>query len=158
MPYTDPKRAKEYRAQYWSKNKKRLSKINGERIRHWRASHPEEYHQQKKDYYARHKIEGKAYFLKHKYGLTLEALDKLFFDQKGLCAICKKSNKRLTVDHCHTTGKVRGLLCDSCNGALGRLGDDIEGLERAIQYLKGTMIPKEDHGQDSVRGALHRVA
>lgn len=64
--------------------------------------------------------------------------------QGGVCAICKKperhrSNgpkvKRLAVDHDHTTGEVRGLLCNNCNRALGLFGDDVTALQAAIDYL-----------------------
>ena len=77
-----------------------------------------------------------------------QALDKfeaLNSAQKGLCAICDHPESRLDsqgnrrdlhVDHNHTTGVVRGLLCNSCNRGLGLLNDTIEGLTRAIDYLK----------------------
>ena len=83
--------------------------------------------------------------LRQKYGLTLEDYDKMMEAQNGKCKICGSSetkNKRyefLPVDHCHTTGKVRGLLCDFCNVGLGRFEDDIERLENAIKYLKGEL-------------------
>ena len=56
------------------------------------------------------------------------------------CAICSSTDKGkgkqfFCVDHCHTTGKVRGLLCAPCNKALGQLGDTEEALQRALDYL-----------------------
>ncbi len=75
------------------------------------------------------------------YRLTLEEYDKLAAQQKGLCALCgnppatEGRHTRLQVDHCHKTGRIRGLLCNSCNNALGRLGDSVEGLQRAVDYL-----------------------
>lgn len=62
----------------------------------------------------------------------------LFDKQNGICAICGSppSDKRLAVDHCHTTGKIRGLLCSSCNCALGLFKDNTELLDRAAGYLK----------------------
>ncbi len=57
------------------------------------------------------------------------------FDQDRRCAICKQS-KPLEIDHCHTTGKVRGLLCSNCNKVLGMVGDKIETLKEAIRYLE----------------------
>lgn len=77
------------------------------------------------------------------YGITLEDYDRMLQDQNGRCAICCSSNHKgaartshWCVDHCHSTGKVRGLLCHACNRALGNFGDSIESLERAILYLK----------------------
>lgn len=51
------------------------------------------------------------------------------------CGICG-STKDICVDHCHTTGRVRGALCRACNAAIGALGDTIEGLMRAVRYLE----------------------
>jgi len=56
--------------------------------------------------------------------------------QNGKCAICDLEKSPLCLDHCHTTGKVRGLLCRNCNGVLGRFGDDIKRFETAALYLK----------------------
>jgi len=53
------------------------------------------------------------------------------------CECCGKTNRRaLALDHCHATGEFRGWLCDSCNMGLGKLGDTVEALERALAYLK----------------------
>ena len=78
--------------------------------------------------------------LKRMYGITLEEHTKMFENQNGVCAICRKSGdgkwKKLCVDHCHTTGKVRGLLCKRCNIALGEVGDNIQTLQSMIEYLQ----------------------
>ena len=80
--------------------------------------------------------------LKRAYGIDSAEYDALLEKQGGCCAICKssdpKSPKRVNhwyVDHCHTTGKVRGLLCNACNRALGNFQDDVEILQNAIHYL-----------------------
>lgn len=73
------------------------------------------------------------------YGITLEQYNELLAKQKGICAICKEpspNGKRLCVDHCHKTGKVRGLLCDICNKGVGHFRDNSEYLRAAINYLK----------------------
>jgi len=74
------------------------------------------------------------------YGMTEQDYDNLFENQKGCCAICKKPQEKLSkslfVDHCHETGKVRGLLCHHCNSGIGYLQDNITLLESAIQYLQ----------------------
>ncbi len=76
-----------------------------------------------------------------KYGIDLSTYDRMFKEQDGVCKICslpQKSNRneRLAVDHCHETGKVRGLLCDSCNRGIGLLKDDYRIIERAASYLR----------------------
>lgn len=58
-------------------------------------------------------------------------------DRDGRCDICMtKPSAALCVDHDHVTGEVRGLLCGSCNRALGLLGDNLEGVMRAVKYLR----------------------
>lgn len=76
-----------------------------------------------------------------KYGITLEEYEKLIEDQKGLCPICQKELKPFTkhgasVDHCHKTLRVRGVLCNKCNSLLGFISDNTDSLQRAIEYLR----------------------
>jgi hypothetical protein len=71
-----------------------------------------------------------------KYGIDESELAQMFAAADGRCNLCDKTS-RLNIDHCHDTGKVRGLLCTSCNTALGKLGDRVEDLRRAIRYLEG---------------------
>ena len=61
--------------------------------------------------------------------------------QDGRCAICGAVSGRLFVDHCHTTGNVRGLLCVACNNALGQFRDSVSALRRAIDYLEQSRKP-----------------
>jgi hypothetical protein len=72
-----------------------------------------------------------------KYGLGIHDYDVLRQRQDNRCAICQRE-RSLVVDHDHVTGKVRGLLCDPCNWALGHMEDDRERLRRAIEYLGRT--------------------
>jgi hypothetical protein len=74
-----------------------------------------------------------------RYGITPDDYDRMHREQGGVCAICKTAGirKRLNVDHCHRTKKVRGLLCDNCNHGLGKFKDDVELLAVAQQYLSG---------------------
>ena len=62
---------------------------------------------------------------------------KMLEEQNYVCAICKGSDvgKRLAVDHCHSSGKVRGLLCQKCNMGLGHFEDSIYYLKEAVKYL-----------------------
>lgn len=76
--------------------------------------------------------------LVRKYGVTLADYDAMFASQGGKCAICGRVQVRaLDVDHCHVTGKVRGLLCTNCNRMIGHAGDSAECLEAAAVYLRG---------------------
>lgn len=78
-------------------------------------------------------------FDKFKYGLEPEQKQSMINQQNNCCAICgyvfgqKKGDMK--VDHCHTSGNVRGLLCDLCNRGIGMLKDNVENLQNAIQYL-----------------------
>ena len=96
--------------------------------------------------------DGRAYYKKNKdvyaarhlrnylsrLGLSLKQYEDLLKEQEGKCAICRRhpTRTRLAVDHCHKTGRVRGLLCNNCNTGLGLLGDQEESVERALSYLK----------------------
>lgn len=90
-----------------------------------------------------------AYARKHslrverKYGLSRKGYDGLLRSQGGGCAICgaetDPNGRRLSVDHCHETGSVRGILCSNCNLGLGNMADDIERMESAQKYLLQSM-------------------
>ena len=71
------------------------------------------------------------------FGITEEAYAQMLAQQGGVCAICSSDpgDKRLAIDHCHTTGKVRGLLCAECNHGIGKFRDSLTLLERAHGYL-----------------------
>lgn len=91
--------------------------------------------------------------LKRVFGITLEDFLSMEQAQGGVCAICgclpphglstkhrrqgRAVRPRLVVDHCHETGEVRGLLCTPCNRGIGFLGDDLDRIEAAANYLRG---------------------
>jgi hypothetical protein len=78
--------------------------------------------------------------LKMQFGITLDDYNQMLFNQNGCCAICDKHhtefNRGFAVDHCHTTDKIRGLLCINCNLAIGNFYDNITILKNAIKYIK----------------------
>lgn len=80
--------------------------------------------------------------LKAKYGISSDDFDKLFAEQGRACKICgsteSKGNGRFHVDHNHTTGVVRGILCQACNVTLGKMNDDPALLRRAADYLENS--------------------
>jgi hypothetical protein len=76
--------------------------------------------------------------LRRRYGMTISEFTSLSKRQGGRCAICKKTPRRLVVDHCHASQKVRGLLCDECNRGLGYFYDNQQALVAAVEYLNTT--------------------
>lgn len=77
---------------------------------------------------------------KYKYGITIEDYNRKLETQEGKCKICGKHqsifNKRMHLDHCHLTGKIRDILCKNCNQGLGHFMDNPELLEKAASYIK----------------------
>ena len=73
------------------------------------------------------------------YGITLEQVQEMREQSNGICSICnregKHHHKRLVIDHDHKTGKVRGLICSSCNSMIGWCGEDTQTLQNLIEYL-----------------------
>jgi hypothetical protein len=91
----------------------------------------------------------RKYRLLTKYGMTMADFDAMLTKQDGLCAICrvkmtppaspskaKEGKSSMTVDHCHSTGRVRGILCQTCNLALGMFKDSIVRVRYAVAYLE----------------------
>lgn len=75
-----------------------------------------------------------------KYGITLERYEAMLAEQGGVCAICRSDTLvkwHFAVDHCHTTGRVRALLCQHCNAGLGNFKDSPEIMEAAATYVRG---------------------
>jgi len=119
----------EVRKIWESKNKERMAKWR----REWRKN-PEVKEKERFNYF------------KTRYGMimTYEEYNNFLDSHANLCAICGKPEtakdkagniKKLSIDHCHKTNKIRGLLCSSCNIALGGFQDDIVILRKAIKYL-----------------------
>ncbi len=73
--------------------------------------------------------------LTRKFGISLQEYETACEKQKHRCLICEKEVRTLCVDHCHASGKIRGLLCGHCNRMLGFSRDSPDTLSRAIWYL-----------------------
>lgn len=93
--------------------------------------------------FEKHQKYKSSYDLQKKYGISLKEYEEKLEKQNNGCAICGNLDpkgrgryRKFAVDHCHRTGKVRALLCHSCNGALGMVNDDVTILGRMIDYLK----------------------
>jgi hypothetical protein len=120
-----------------------------ERNRAFRLAHRDEINAKARAAYARDdgyrrrkRLAGNKWYSPEKrlaqvYGLSVEDYNAMLARQGGACAICKQAPTRrpLFVDHCHTTGKVRGLLCHGCNAALGFMRDDHTRTSAATEYL-----------------------
>ncbi|MDZ4827914.1 MAG: endonuclease domain-containing protein [Actinomycetota bacterium] len=111
-----------------------------ERVQRWQRENPERYRAKLREYAesGKKKVADRKSHLKRNYGITVEDYDRMLAEQGGGCAICAKAPRddiALHVDHDHQTGVVRGLLCFTCNNALGDLNDDPERLYKAVTYL-----------------------
>lgn len=101
-------------------------------------------HKQYHENPAKHAEYARASSLKGRYGISIEEYDRMFMIQSGLCAICHKpetnllhgSPRRLAVDHNHSTGQIRALLCTKCNAVLGWASEDADVLRAAAEYIE----------------------
>ncbi len=99
-----------------------------------RATREQKY--QKRYYHSeKGKLARRRIALKRYYGITTEEYNAMLAKQGGRCALCDRTG--LHADHCHITGKFRGLLCRPHNVALGTLGDNEPGLLKALEYIRG---------------------
>lgn len=110
----------------------------------WRKNNPDKFNAIAKSWKERHpdkhKSNNRNSTLKRNYGIDILIYNEMLLNQSNCCKICKthqsKLTKALAVDHCHLTGKVRGLLCSDCNTAIGLLKDDPKLTGAATEYLK----------------------
>jgi hypothetical protein len=75
------------------------------------------------------------YHLKQRYGIDAADVERMVGEQGGLCAVCRR-RPPAQVDHDHATDRVRGILCDGCNGGIGHFRDDADLIRKAIVYVK----------------------
>ncbi len=137
-----------------------------ERTRKWMADNPERYAENLRRFKASGGMKRtlRKWHLKTKYGLTPERYDEMLEAQGGGCAICGKppGDTALHVDHCHETGRVRGLLCFSCNAGLGQFHHDPELLYEAMAYaavhwrIEGLKVRGDETAGPAVRRAMER--
>lgn len=135
MPYKDKQVKKEYHKLYGQKNRDSI------------LAHKKEYHSRAEvkkrvaEFQNKYRKTPKGRFLHTAGSKYISFEDYLILEKKhkGLCSICKKqcsSGKKLSIDHCHKTNKVRGLLCSNCNLGIGKFYDNPLLLKRAVSYLK----------------------
>ena len=117
----NPEKVREAGRAYYHQNKEKRKQKAAE----WRKANPEKV----RAWYEKKRIE--------KYGITVEQYQDLLDSQDGKCAVCKSEFTHTPhIDHCHSTGVVRGLLCPTCNTGLGKFRDNVDVLLSAISYLK----------------------
>lgn len=151
MPYADLETRRTYHREYMRRNpqvftdEQREAKI--EYLRNWRAEHPGYRGPNASESQKAWRLKNPSYMrndhLVRTYGITSDDYDAMVEAQEHRCAICGQLTDGLVVDHCHTTGEVRGLLCDRCNVGLGCMGDNIERLMRAADYLASPVEREE---------------
>lgn len=132
--YEHKEHALQVRKDYYTKNKENINKYRRE---YWHKN-KEQLHKKQRAYNKKHKREIKNYHLKRYYGITIDDYDFILIKQNGGCAICgdgPKHGKYLHVDHDHETKKVRALLCDNCNVAIGHAREDVNILQKMIEYI-----------------------
>ena len=137
---------KEQKRQWYIENKERLKEVRKEYSKIYRLENKDKIKEYDKQYRFKNKDKAKKYQkeynLKTKYNLTPDQYNKMLSDQNNSCKVCNiKFNiniKMITphVDHCHTTGKIRGLLCMNCNTSLGFLKEDTKIMQKLIEYVK----------------------
>lgn len=130
-------RVKEYARVWDSENVDRKKRLKAD----WDKANPEK----RKEHLDKLLKNNPEYFkekhIQYQYGMTAEEYAVMVIRQGNNCATCGKPadethRKRLFVDHCHRTGKIRGLLCQHCNTALGMVKDDVNVLSSLIAYLQ----------------------
>jgi hypothetical protein len=147
----DAEARREYDRAYRERNREKLRENarrwcaknpakNAANMRKWRENNRDRARQHSRAHYHRHREKCRDLKLRRDFGITTEQYDRMLAEQLGGCAICgaisSSGGKRLHVDHCHRTGKVRGVLCASCNHGIGHLRDSVEVMSWAIDYLR----------------------
>lgn len=108
----------------------------------WRENNPDRHTKLKREWYSANSprliVSSKNDYYKRTYGITLDDAKERLAAQNGKCLICEKpiSGRNVHVDHCHKTGRVRGLLCSGCNIGVGVLEKPNDWLARAMSYLE----------------------
>lgn len=134
----DPERDRESKRRYYERNKEKVKAAAKE----YRKKHPQKYLLRNREYQReRYKADPnywRSLSIKKRYGITLDEFDRLIAAQGNACAICRRPMdqiERKCIDHCHRTGKVRGVLCQGCNVGIAHLQDDPLVALRASEYL-----------------------
>lgn len=138
-------RVKVYAAKYRETHRE----LYREAVKKHRLKYPEKERQRSRDFYHNNTDQARDIRFRSKYGITMLDYKHMLEAQNGTCQICKLpptslgrtgKPKLLAVDHCHTTRKVRGLLCQTCNLGLGGFEDNIPRIQAAIDYINRSKL------------------
>ena len=119
------------RSSAWAKMQAWYKKNPGKQYETWKRWHEKNPLRQREI--------GRKSGYKNKYGVSVEDYERMYIAQNGCCRICERINvngKRLSIDHDHKTGRVRGLLCHPCNVMIGLAKENPHTLYRAVDYLE----------------------
>lgn len=137
----DVAKQKAHQRAYYLRNREKVCA----RSKAYQKAHPEKARAYQNAYRARNRGKENARersgYLRRTYGITKDDFAAILNRQNHVCAICSRrciTGKALAVDHVHSTGRIRGLLCAPCNRGLGMFGDDPERLRVAIAYLEAS--------------------
>lgn len=132
-----PTKSTEYTKRWRQRHPEKARECHRQAQAKWRAKNREGVRAVKKAWYKRnpekHALYARTRYYQSRYGLTIQEAKNLI-TTAGKCKICC-GDKKLVIDHDHTTGNVRGVLCDACNKGIGLLGDTKETLQRALAYF-----------------------
>lgn len=125
--------------EWYKKHKDRIRDAKKKAKKKYRETYRGKYSMYKYNSKPSTKLRQKNYRFIKRYRISLEQYEKMYNERLGSCDICHNFFPTLHVDHNHLTGAVRGLLCGSCNRALGLLKDNFNYLSNAIEYLKNNV-------------------
>lgn len=133
----------QYKREWATKNRERLRAYKREKSRDEYWKDPEKAREKEREYSKRYFQENPDRRVLHmrrkraaRYGLTADEYDAVIAKANGACELCAATDRKLVLDHCHSTGVIRGVLCTACNTSIGKLGDTSKSLLRAVAYLQ----------------------
>ena len=134
----NPDRVKAIKKRYYERHR---ADVIAKNMR-WRKANPEKYREGQRrlqrERWAQYRVKHRMAAVKRRYGMTTEQYQVLAAEQGERCAICKRpfsEIKRLCVDHCHSSQKARGLLCNNCNVGIGAFSDNPVFVAAAVEIL-----------------------
>ncbi len=144
----NPEKTREYSKRYSKKLTPAQREAKRLKEAQWRERNPERALQNSLGWRSENRDKVRDLKLRIHYGIDLQDYGRMLESQNGVCAVCARPEtqkqkgrvRALSVDHCHRTGKIRGLLCAGCNSGIGYFRDDPKIIASAIEYLSKPVI------------------